>query len=225
MNPMDSRYRVLYLVETVFLYLLSLTVIYCSLFFLSRINLFDLYNKRSGLWRLNPYLTLPYLIAILLGMVIAPLVWEKVIRRTDLKQIGFTIPSHLGREIIYGTTLFLLFVAYSYLILSQQNILPTFSLYIIIYLSIRWMLVVFGEEILYRGVIQRRLSNICGKYSGLILASVVFAFIGHHKAPLIDNLILRLPFGLILGYVYLRSHSLLIPIGMHWGFNLLFAAY
>jgi len=225
MNLIDKKFKSVYFIETAFLYLLSCTVIYYTLLLSARINLFDLSNRMSGLWRLNPTLTLPYLIAILSGMVITPLIWEKAVRRIDLREIGFTIPCHLIREIIYGAVFFFLFAAYGYVLLSKQNGLSSLSFYIIISLSIRWLFVAFGEEVLYRGIVQRRLSVLCGKYWGLILASVVFAFIGHPRAPLIDNLVLRLPFGLILGYLYLRSRSLLIPTALHWGFNVLFAAY
>ena len=223
MNLTDRKFKSVYFIETAFICLLSCAVVYCTLLLSSKINLFELSYKTSHLWRLNPYLTLPYLIAILSGMVITPLVWEKVIRRIDFKEVGFTIPCHFVREIIYGAVFFFLFAAYGYVLLSKQNGPSSLSFYIIISLSIRWLFVAFGEEVLYRGIVQRRLSALCGKYWGLILASVVFAFIGHPRAPLIDNLVLRLPFGLILGYLYLRSRSLLIPTGLHWGFNVLFA--
>jgi membrane protease YdiL (CAAX protease family) len=58
----------------------------------------------------------------------------------------------------------------------------------------------------------------------LILAAAVFALVGHARVPVLDGGMLRLPFGLILGYVYLRSNSLLMPIIMHWWFNVLFAS-
>lgn len=85
----------------------------------------------------------------------------------------------------------------------------------VIYLSAAWLFVAFGEELLYRGVIQRRLTVLFGRYWGLVLASILFAFLDHPKTPFIDNLILRLPFGLILGYLYLRGNSLIVPIGLH----------
>lgn len=223
MNLTDRKFKSVYFIETAFICLLSCAVVYCTLLLSSKINLFELSYKTSHLWRLNPYLTLPYLIAILSGMVITPLVWEKVVRRIDLREMGFTIPCHFVREIIYGAVFFFLFAAYGYVLLSKQNGPSSLSPYITVSLSVCWFFVASGEEVLYRGIIQRRLSTLWGKYWGLILASAIFAFIGHSKAPLIDNFVLRLPFGLTLGYLYLRSQSLLIPIGMHWGFNVLFA--
>lgn len=222
MNQVDKKFKSIYFLETVFLYLLSCGVIYYTLLLLSRINRF--FNKEPNLWGLNPCLTWPYLVAIFLGMAAAPFAWEKMTRNVNLKEIGFIIPLHFVRESIYGAILFILFVAYNYLFLSEKNNFTNFSLHSIMYISIARFLTASGEEMFYRGIIQRRLSILWGKYRGLILASAIFAFIGHPKAPLIDNLILRLPFGLILGCLYLRTQSLLIPIVMHWWVNILFAA-
>ena len=223
MNLGDRKLKLACFAETAFLYLLSSEVIYCTLLFWSKTGAFGLFNNPSYLWRLNPFLTMPYLIALVLGMAVTPLAWEKAVRNIDLGEMGFTIPRPFVREMMWGVAFFFAFVAYTSTLLSKQIELVGLSLDIILSLSIRWLIVAFGEEVLYRGIIQRRFSNLCGKYCGLISASAIFAFIGHFRAPPADNLILRLPFGLILGYVYLRSRSLLIPIGMHWGFNVLFA--
>ncbi|MFQ6035775.1 MAG: lysostaphin resistance A-like protein [Sedimentisphaerales bacterium] len=222
MNLTDKKIKSVYFIETAYLYLLSCIVIYYTLLFLSKINLFELSHTIWPLWRLNPYSTLPYLIAIILGMVLVPLVWEKLIRSTDLKEIGFAVPTSFNKEIICGAGLFCVFVVYSYVLLSKWGEFLSLSPNIILSLSIYWLFAALGEEVLYRGIIQRRLCVLCGEYCGLILASVLFAFVGHSRAPLIDNLVFRLPFGLVLGYLYLRSHSLLIPVGIHCGFNVLF---
>jgi membrane protease YdiL (CAAX protease family) len=104
----------------------------------------------------------------------------------DLGEMGFAIPRHFVREITWGA-FFVVFAAYVCALLSKQIELVDLSLHIAASLSIRWLIVAFGEEILYRGIIQRRLSYLCGKYCGLILASLVFAFIRHFRAPLADN--------------------------------------
>jgi membrane protease YdiL (CAAX protease family) len=100
---------------------------------------------------------------------------------------------------------------------------PVFLFSDLLSIGLGWFLIVLGEEVLYRGIIQRRLSVVFGKYTGWLLASAIFAFIGHPQSSLIDNIILRLPFGLILGYLYFRSQSLLFPIVLHWVYNCLFA--
>jgi membrane protease YdiL (CAAX protease family) len=223
MNLSDRKSKLVSFAETAFLYLLSLAVIYCTLLFWSRIDAFGLFSKPSYVWRSNPFLTMPYLIALVLGMAVTPLVWEKTVRSIDLREMGFAVPRSFAKEMMWAAGFFFAFVAYTCVLLSKQIELLSLSPYIILSLSIRWLIVAFGEEVLYRGIIQRRFSNLCGRYCGLILASLVFAFIGHFRAPLADNLMLRLPFGLTLGYLYLRSQSLLFPIGMHWGFNVVFA--
>ncbi len=224
MNLTDRKLRLLSFAETVFIYVLAFAVIYCALFLLPRVNPFGAFDRPSYIWRFNPYLTLPYLTAGFLGMIVAPFVWEKAVRRVDLRQMGLAIPKPFARELLHGVGLFLVFIAYCHFVLSKQVELVSLPGGIMVSLSVRWLVAAFGEEFFFRGILQRRLSDLCGRYCGLVLASAVFAFAGHFKAPFIDNLILRLPFGLILGYVYLRSRSLLIPVAMHFGFNMLFAA-
>jgi membrane protease YdiL (CAAX protease family) len=223
MNLSDRKLKLACFTETAFLYLLSSAVIHCTLLVWARMDVFGSFSKPSYFWRVNPFLTMPYLIALFLGMAVTPLIWEKTVRSIDFAEMGFTIPRPFVRELISGAAFFLIFIAYTRVLLSKQIELAGLSGDIILSSSVRWLIVAFGEEVLYKGIIQRRLSNLCGKYCGLLLASLVFAFIGHFKAPLVDNLVLRLPFGLILGYLYFRGRSLLIPIGMHWGFNVLFA--
>ncbi len=224
MNLTDKKLRLVWFGETVFIYVLAFAVVYCALFFLPRVNPFGAFDRPSYMWRLNPYLTLPYLTAGVLGMIVAPFVWEKAVRRIDLKQMGFAMPKPFVRELLCGVGIFLAFIVYCHLALSKTIELPSLPGPIMVSLSVRWLVAAFGEEFFFRGILQRRLCDLCGKYCGLVLASAVFAFAGHFKAPFIDNLILRLPFGLILGYLYLRSRSLLIPVAMHFGFNMLFAA-
>jgi membrane protease YdiL (CAAX protease family) len=209
--------------ETVFLYVLSFAVIYITIFFSIRFHLLSYSDNHSYLWRLNPSLTMPNLFALFLGMVFTPLIWEKTIRKIDLKQLGFMLAQPLFGEMLYAIIFLSIFVVYSSAILSKQINIFEHPRYVITQLFIIWLVTAFAEELFYRAIMQRRLSNLCGKFLGLILASIVFAFIGHFRAPLIDNLILRLPFGLILGYLYLRSGSLLFPVILHWGFNMLFA--
>jgi membrane protease YdiL (CAAX protease family) len=156
-------------------------------------------------------------------MVFTPLIWEKTIRKISLKQLGFMLPLPLIWETLYAIIFLFIFVFYSSVILSRPINIFEQSRHVITYLSIGWLVTAFAEELFYRAILQRRLSNLCGKFLGLASASMVFAFIGHFRAPLIDNLILRLPFGLILGYLYLRRGSLLFPVILHWGFNMLFA--
>lgn len=221
---MDNKAKLIGSAETGFLFLLSYAVIHYTLLIASKANLFESSYSRSFLGRWHPHLELPYLLAVVSGLAAAPILWEKVIRKINFKEIGFTLPKHLGTELIAAASLFLVFAGYSHLFLSRRFTLLSWEAPVIISLCTRWLVVASAEEVLYRGIIQRRLSRIWGKYCGLILASALFAFVGHWQAPLVDNALFRLPFGVILGYLYLRSNSLLMPITMHWWFNVLFVS-
>ena len=225
MSLTGAKSKAVYFAETVFLYLLSAAAIHCALLLSAKAGLFDSSNRMFGLWRLNPYLTIPYLSATFLGMVTVPLVWERAVRKVGFTTIGFAAPRNFARESANAAILFFLFVVYPYIFSSARNKFMELSYPTMMSLAGCWLFVALSEEVLYRGIIQRRLCNLSGKYSGLIFASIVFAFVGHCKAPVMDNLILRLPFGLILGYIYLRTRSLVLPVAMHWGFNVLFASY
>jgi len=199
-NPTDKKFRLAGLAETLFVCVLAFAVVYSTPFLLPRVNPLGMFDGPSYMWRLNPYLAPPYLAAGVLGMVVAPLIWEKVARRANLKRIGFTIPRPLFRELVIAAGLSLAFVAYCHLVLSRRIELPYLPAGTVMSWCSRWLLVAFAEEFFFRGVLQRRLCDLCGGCRGLVLASAVFAFAGQ------------------------RSRSLVIPIAMHGGFNVFFAA-
>jgi membrane protease YdiL (CAAX protease family) len=223
MNLIGKKSKAIYLVETVFIFLLSQIIAYCTLLFSSKANLFELSNNIFPLWRYNPFLTIPHLAASILGLAILPVVWEKAVRNTGLQEIGLFIPHDFFKEFIYGAALLVIFILYRYMLTPKHTGIFNLSPYIILLMFICWIVIALGEEILYRGVIQRRLFTLLGTNWGLVLASIMFAFAGHSGEPWINNLVFRLPFGLILGYLYLRSQSILIPIFVHWAFNFFFA--
>jgi membrane protease YdiL (CAAX protease family) len=88
------------------------------------------------------------------------------------------------------------------------------------------LLAAAGEEAMYRGFLLNGLSIAWGRWVGLFTMAVLFA-LPHilvagagatHTALFI--VLLSLP-GLMLGYAYLRTGSLWLPIGIHFAWNLL----
>ncbi len=224
MNPADKKIKLLALAETIIIFLLSQVAVYIVLLFSLKINLYEFSNNRFPLWRYNSFLTLPYLISTLTGLAIVPIIWEKLIRKTGFKEIGMFIPKPLYKELIYGIALLALFIAYRNIIFTKNIEIFLMPVSIILLMFFSWLIISFSEEILYRGVMQRRMSFLFGQIPGLILASLLFAFAGHIREPFFDNLIYRLPFGIILGFLYLRKQSLFVPILVHCVFNFLCAA-
>jgi membrane protease YdiL (CAAX protease family) len=71
-----------------------------------------------------------------------------------------------------------------------------------------------GEELLFRGVIQRDLTHAFGPAAGLVLASSVFCVM-HLAWRSISELALVFFMGMIFGYLYYKTGSLTAPIIAH----------
>ena len=78
----------------------------------------------------------------------------------------------------------------------------------------------FGEEMLFRGYAFQTLVQGSGPFAALLPTSVLFAFAhaANDHASLL-GLINTFGFGLVLGYAYLRSRDLWLPIALHFGWN------
>jgi len=164
--------------------------------------------------------------AFLLAMAVFPLVWETLVARDNLSGIGFRSPSRPLREVAFAafsTALFLAAMTVG-LRIAKQVLPHTLALGNALFFSIQFGVIAAGEETLYRGVLQRRLSGILSLLPGIVLSSAVWAFVGHMRQPALQNLIIRFPAGLLLGYIYVRSKSLYPGMLAHWLLNVVVTA-
>ena len=78
----------------------------------------------------------------------------------------------------------------------------------------------FGEELLFRGYAFQTLVRAAGPFAALLPFSVLFAaaHAGNQNVSML-GLINTFGFGLVLGYAYLRSRDLWLPIALHFGWN------
>lgn len=78
----------------------------------------------------------------------------------------------------------------------------------------------FGEEMLFRGYAFQTLVKGSGPFAALLPASVLFA-LAHASNQNVSllGLVNTFGFGLVLGYAYLRSRDLWLPIAIHFGWN------
>lgn len=83
----------------------------------------------------------------------------------------------------------------------------------------------FGEEIFWRGYIQKKLTTKYGKYAGLIMATVIYA--GVHIPTFNPVLILAaLVCGLFWGYLYLLTDTIVVVLISHMIWDpLIFVAF
>lgn len=77
-----------------------------------------------------------------------------------------------------------------------------------------------GEEILFRGYAFQLLIEKIGPWATVLPVGVLFGF-AHAANPHATSLALvnTMLWGILLGYAFLRSHDLWLPIGLHYGWN------
>lgn len=91
-------------------------------------------------------------------------------------------------------------------------------LYVVI---INFIVIAFVEEFFFRGYVQQRLLRILGPVASITISSALFAFILHSNMSFTDNLIYRMPVGLILGFIAYKSQSIWPAVNLHYGYNVL----
>lgn len=78
-----------------------------------------------------------------------------------------------------------------------------------------------GEEIVFRGVVFRRLEDSLGTTLALLISAVLFGLVhaGNRGATWVSTLAIVLESGVLLGLAYAATRSLWLPIGLHFGWN------
>lgn len=92
-------------------------------------------------------------------------------------------------------------------------------------IPLAWIAIALGEELVFRGVVQRYLAETFRRWPAIVLASGIFAIV-HIPAYFTPNptamaSVLVMIFGLsiILGWTYERTENLLVPIFIHGTYN------
>ncbi len=77
-------------------------------------------------------------------------------------------------------------------------------------------LAAFGEELLFRSILQTSLIKVCkNAHIGIFIASAIFSFIHLEFYGFFPRLVI----GLLLGYMYYYSKSIWVPMAMHFANN------
>lgn len=84
-----------------------------------------------------------------------------------------------------------------------------------------YLLVSVGEEVMFRGILHRMISERFGLTAALIVSSLLFGFahITNDNATIIAAVDIAIEAGLLLGAAYELSRNLWLPIGIHWAWN------
>jgi len=160
-------------------------------------------------------------LAYLFGLVAVPLLWECATApgergRMGLRAPGGVYPALTLFGVIAGLSAYQRLI---YLCLGQRlpSLLAPQNL---AYFSGLWAGVALGEEFFFRSVLQRRLTRLWGAVPAILIVAAIFAFPLHYRAPPVENLLVRLPVGLVLGWLFARQESVLSPIVAHFLLNL-----
>jgi membrane protease YdiL (CAAX protease family) len=145
------------------------------------------------------------------GLSTVGLSWDN----TSFKSTVFGVCSGIMAAALFTGPVLLTRAAY----IQQDTEFPA-SLSSFAFLTVILIFGAFGEELLFRGYAFQTIANSSGPFSALLPTSLLFAFAhsGNQNVSLL-GLINTFGFGLVLGYAYLRTRSLWLPIALHFGWN------
>ena len=97
----------------------------------------------------------------------------------------------------------------------SQATVPTFLFYLFTLL-----VAATGEELIFRGYAFQLLVEKMGPFATILPVSVIFG-VAHGANPHSSRIgvVNTIIWGILLGYSFLRSHDLWLPIGLHFGWN------
>ncbi len=148
------------------------------------------------------------------SLILALGLWHMRQRDLSLAEVGLR-RDNLTRYIVLGLLLAIPTGFAEYFILTPAPTFPTFEFkYLARDLVYMIGFVGLGEELLFRGLIQRDLTTLFGWKWGLVGASFLF-MVMHLTWRSSLELLFTFIGALVLGYIYYRTRSLVAPIVMH----------
>ena len=169
------------------------------------------------------FLSQELLLPAVYSAVLALCAWHIYRKGISLRDIGL----HRDRMLEYVLIGILLGVplgAVEYFIITPAAAFPTFEIkYFLRDLVYMVAFVGLGEEVLFRGLVQRDMTNLLGWKWGLVGASLMFGVM-HLTWRSIPELGFTFFAGMLLGYLYYRTRSLTAPIIAHGVGNVILVA-
>ena len=178
---------------------------------LALIPLYILFTSSLPWFFINQQYLLPAVYSCILGLVLLHVYQKKL----SLKQLfGFSKEKLLKYSLI-GVAIGIPLGTVEYLILLPAPAFPTFEVkYLFRDMVYMLLFVGLGEELLFRGLIQQDLARAFGWEWGLLGASLMFAVM-HLTWRSIPELGFVFLAGLVLGFLYWKTKSLVAPIVAH----------
>ena len=160
------------------------------------------------------FLSQELLLPAVYSTILALCAWHIYRKNISLRDIGFSRDRVL-RHVLIGVLFGVPLGAGEYFIITPAAAFPTFEIkYLLRDLAYMVVFVGLGEDLLFRGLVQRDMTNLLGWKWGLLGASLMFGVM-HLTWRSIPELGFTFLAGVLLGYLYYRTRSLTSPIVAH----------
>lgn len=159
--------------------------------------------------------------------LIANLLTMRIFDRRPLTDIGLGSSRASGRNFLIGVVLSALAAALMLVapllagtahFVARQN--SEFTWPSLLFYLATLLLAAGGEEMIFRGYAFQLLVEKIGPFATILPVAVIFG-LAHSSNPNATKLGVfnTILWGILLGYSFLRSHDLWLPIGLHYGWN------
>ncbi len=156
-----------------------------------------------------------YLIPAVYSLVTGLALVHAYRKRIDLRPLFLVPRRRVLQSLWLGLALGIPLGAVEYFIITPTPAFPSFGLgnllrdlvYMVFFVGL-------GEELLFRGLIQRDLSRLLGWKPGLVLTGVTFGIM-HLTWRSVPEVFFTTGAGLVFGYVYHRTGNLVAPVLIH----------
>ncbi len=187
---------------------------------LALIPLYILFTSSLPWFFINQQYLLPAVYSTIIGLCL----WHVYQRNLSLKELFGFRKEKLLIHLLIGLAIGIPLGMGEYLILYPAPAFPNFEVkYLLRDMVYMLFFVGIGEELLFRGLIQRNLMDVFGWKWGLFGASLLFAVM-HLTWRSIPELGFVFIAGLILGWLYYKTRSLVAPIVAHGINNVMLVA-
>lgn len=160
------------------------------------------------------FLSQEFLLPAVYTAVLALCGWHIYRKNISLRDIGFRRQGLL-KYIFWGIMVGVPLGVGEYFIITPVAAFPTFEIrYLLRDLVYMTLFVGLGEEVLFRGLVQRDMMNLMGWKWGLLVASLMFGVM-HLIWRSMPEFAFTFGAGLIFGYLYYKTDSLTAPIIAH----------
>lgn len=169
----------------------------------------------------------------MIGLILIAVSWFLLrIQNRSLSELGFNKPRQRLIEFMGGLMLAGLFVSVQFVLIShfsefQWVINPDFSFSMALE-SLRWNInSVLYEELVFRGYLLYKAIELLGARKACFLSAAAFGIyhwfsydVFGSVVPMIYVFLLTASFGLMLAYSFAMSKSVVLPIALHLGWNI-----